>query len=64
MYLCIWVTESVCLQACCIPWGNDTFPKLFAVGLNVWGLLENWLKKMDENHFFSGPELTLLFIFI
>jgi len=31
--------------------------KLFAVGLNDWGLLENQLKKIDEKHsFFSRLE--------
>lgn len=31
--------------------------KLFAVGLDDWGLLEIWVKKVSEkNSFFPGPE--------
>lgn len=38
--------------------------KLFAVGLDDWGLLEIWVKKVgDKNSFFPGPE-WLYYLFL
>lgn len=54
IYLCLSDWER--MPVCCIPWGNDTSLKLFAVGLNDWGLLEHRVRKTGEKHsFFSSP---------